>query len=95
MGKTKNLSAFEWGIVVGARKFKCVKNCNAAGFITQLFPVCIRHPANFTKTVGSIGVVMGQRPCGMLSTPFGVHAPTNLRLFSGQKGVQLNIRKCS
>ena len=34
-------------------------------------------------TVGSIGVNMGQHPCGMPSTPCRVHAP----------GVQLNITK--
>jgi hypothetical protein len=31
-------------------------------------------------TVGSIGVIMGQHPCGMLSTPCRVHAD-DLRLF--------------
>ena len=33
-------------------------------------------PANLT-TVGSIGVNMGQHPCGTLLTPCRVHAPNN------------------
>jgi hypothetical protein len=39
---TKAVSAFEWGVVVGARRTSLnvlIKNCNAAGFFhTQQFP---------------------------------------------------------
>ena len=65
-------------------------------FYTQQF-VCIKngpplkgHPT--WGSVGSIGVNMGQYPCGALSTPCSP-CPGELRLYRGQKGVQLNIRK--
>ena len=53
-GKTKYLSAFVWGMVVGDRS---VKNCNSAGFFhAQQFPLCIKngpppkgYPANLTQ----------------------------------------------
>ena len=44
MSKTKDLSAFEWGMVVGAGAPVCVKNCNAAGlFHSQQYTVCIKN----------------------------------------------------
>ena len=57
MGKTKYLSAFEWGMVVGAR---CTGLCQELQrcwvFHDQPFPVCIKngpppkgHPANLTQ----------------------------------------------
>ena len=56
MGKTKDLSAFEQGMLLGAR-FECVKNCNPAGFLhAHQLPVCIKngpppkgHPDNLTQ----------------------------------------------
>ena len=41
----KDLSAFELGMVVDARRAPvCVKNCNAAGFFhVQQFPMCIKN----------------------------------------------------
>ena len=69
------------------------------GFHSQQFPVCTMnypppkgHPANLTQLWGSIGVNMGQHHCGTLSTPCN-QCLDKLRLFWGQKGVQLNIRK--
>ena len=75
MDKTKDLSAFEWGMVEGARHTSlCQELQRCWVFHAQQFPVCIKngpppkgHPANLT--VGSIGVNMGQHPCGTLSTP--------------------------
>ena len=49
--------------------------------------------SQFDATVGSIGVNMGQHPCGTLSTPCSPRLE-ELRLFWGLKGeVLLNIRK--
>ena len=84
MGKTKYLSAFERGIVVGGgHTGLCQELQRCWVFHAQQFPVCIKngpptigHPANLT-TVGSIGVNMGQHPCGTLSTPCRVHVLTN------------------
>ena len=99
MGKTKYWVTFERVMVVGARRSGlCVKNCNAAGFFTlDSFPCVSRmvhHPndilySQLDATVGSIGVNMGQHPCGTLLTP----CPNELRMFWGQKVEQLNIRK--
>jgi hypothetical protein len=50
----------------------CIKNCNAAGVFTLNRFLCvsimIHHPKDISQldtTVGSIGVNMGQHPCGM------------------------------
>ena len=84
MGKTKDLSAFEWGLVVGARRTGLSVSRTATH--TQQFLMCIKngpppkgHPADMT--VWSISVNMGQHPCGSLSTPCRVHAQDELRLF--------------
>ena len=81
MGKTKDLRAFERGMVVGDRGTGLwFKNCNAAGFFTlNSFP-CVSRMVHYPKdsanltNVGSIGV-LGE--CGMLSTPCRVHFPRN------------------
>ena len=57
MGKTKYLSAFERGMVVGARRTGlCQELQRCWVFHTQQFPVCIKngpppkgHPANLTQ----------------------------------------------
>jgi hypothetical protein len=100
MGKTKCLSAFERGMCsrCQAHWFEYVKNCNSAGFFMLIsFPLyqewstTQRTPKRqLDKTVG---VKMGQHPCGMLLTPCRVHAQTELRLFWGQKGVEVDITK--
>ena len=80
----KYLSAFERGMVVGARRIGLCQELQCCWvFHAQQFPVCIKngssakgHPANLT-TVGSVGVNMGQQPCEMLSAPCRVHAPPN------------------
>ena len=86
MGKTTGLSAFEQGMVVGARRtgLSVSRTINAAGFHTQQFTMCIKNgpppkgrPANLTELWEALEFNMGQRPCGTLSTSCGVHAPTN------------------
>lgn len=75
MGKTKYLSAFKRGMVVGARHTgSCQELQHCWVFHAQQFPMYIKngppakgHPANLT-TVGSVGVNMGQHPRGALST---------------------------
>jgi hypothetical protein len=57
MGKTKYLSAFEWGIVVGARCIGLSQELQHCwDFHAQQFPVCIKngpppegYPANLTQ----------------------------------------------
>ena len=57
MGKTKYLSAFEWGMVVGARHTGLCQELQRCWFLhAQQFPVCIKngpppkgHPANLTQ----------------------------------------------
>jgi hypothetical protein len=57
MGKTQYLSAFEWGMVVGAeRTGLCHELQRCWVFHTQQFPVCIKngpppkgHPANLLQ----------------------------------------------
>ena len=100
MGKTKYLSAFEWGMVVGARRTNWSVSRTATLLsilrstvmrVYQEWSATQRPSIQLDTTVGSIGVEMGQ-PCGMLSTPCSL-CPDELRLFWGQKGVWLNIRK--
>ena len=58
MGKTKYLSAFEQGMVVGARRtnLSVSRTATLLGFYAQQFPVCIKngppqkgHPATLTQ----------------------------------------------
>ena len=70
MGKTKALNAFWQSMVVGAPA--CVKNFNAAGFLT-LNTSCVhqewkRKSSQLNTILGSIGVTMDQHPCGRLLT---------------------------
>jgi hypothetical protein len=71
---TKYFSAFERGMVVGAR---CTGLCQELQrcwvFQPQQFPVCIKNGNTTQKTsiqldptVGSIRVNMGQHPCGTI-----------------------------
>ena len=63
MSKTKVLSAFERGIVVGARRTGlCQELQHCWVFHAHVRPPKGR-PANLT-TVGSIGVNMGHHSCG-------------------------------
>jgi hypothetical protein len=85
MGKTKYLSAFERGMVVGARRTGlCQELQRCWVFHSQQFPVCIKNgppPQRTTSqldtTVGSIGVKMDQYPYETLLTPCRIHAPMN------------------
>ena len=67
-------STFARGMVVGAKYTSLsVKNCNTAGYV--MLNSCpsvsrmVHHPKDIQpsdKTVGRIGVNMGQHPCGTL-----------------------------
>ena len=75
MVKTKYLSAFERGMVVGARHTGlCQELQHCWVFHTQQFQVCINnglpptaHPANLTQLWEALES-MGQEPCGTLDT---------------------------
>ena len=78
MGKTKYLSAFERGMVVGARctGLSVSRTATLVGFlpstvsrVDQEWSSTQRTSSLLDTTVGNIGVNMGQRPYGMLSTP--------------------------
>jgi hypothetical protein len=60
--------------VCQANWFECVKNCNAAGFVTTFSHVyqewsTIQRTSNQLDTVENIGVIMGQHPRGTLLAP--------------------------
>ena len=102
MGKTKYWSVVEPGMVVGARRtgLRVSRTSSLQGFscstvsrVYQKWFTTQRASSQLDTTVGSIGVNMGQHPCGTLSTPCRVHVSDELRLFWGQKGMQLNTRK--
>jgi predicted alpha/beta hydrolase len=86
MGKRKYLSAFEWGMVVGARvvSLSVSRTATLLGFsqstvshVYQEWSTTQRTCSQLDTTVGSIGVNMGQHPCGKLSTLCRVNALTN------------------
>ena len=102
MDKTKDLSAFERGIVVGASHtglFQELQRCWV--FHAQQCPVWMKnspplkgHPDNFTQLWEALESTWGQHSCGKLSTPCRVNAPTNWGCSEGKRGlVQHNIRK--
>ena len=65
MGKTKDLSAFKWGMVVGARRTGvCLKTATLLGFshlavscVYQEWSTTQRTSSQLDTTVGTIGVV--------------------------------------
>jgi hypothetical protein len=94
-----DLSAFEQGMVAGARRTalcQVLQRCWV--FHDQQFPVCITNgppTKGYPSTVGSIGVNMGQHPCGTLSTPCRVLAPTNLGYSEGKGGLGVFLMLCT
>ena len=103
MGKTKYLSVFERGMVVGARRtgLSVSRTATLLRFSCLQFPVCIKngppskgHPANLT-TVGSIGVNMGQHPCWTHSTPCRVHTQTNWDCSESKRECNSILGRCS
>ena len=96
--KTKYLSSFERGMVVGDRRtgLSVSRTAMLLGFSHSTVS-CVdqeRHNAYRTssqlhRTVGSIGVNMGQYPCWTLSTPCRVHARTNWGCSEGKRVVFL------
>jgi hypothetical protein len=76
-------SAFERGMGVGARGtgFSVSRTAPLLGFsrstvsrVYEEWSTIQRTSSQLDTTVGSIGVNLGQHPCGMLSTPCRVHA---------------------
>ena len=82
MGKTKYLSSFERGMVVGARLISLRQELQRCWvFHTQQFPVCIKnspppngHPANLTQLWEALEATWASIPVQRL-TPCRVHAP--------------------
>jgi hypothetical protein len=84
--KTKNVSAFEQGMVVGARHTATLLDfsCSTVYLVYPEWSTTQRTSSQLDTTVGSIGVNMGQYPCGTVST-YCSPSPDELRLFWGQK----------
>jgi hypothetical protein len=101
IGKTKYLSAFEPGMLVGARRTvwvcqelqRCRVFHTTVSCVYQEWSTTWRTSSQLHTTVRSIGVNMCQHPYGTLLTPCRVHALTNLGCSEGKWGAQLNIRK--
>ena len=89
---TKYLSAFEQGMVVGARHtgLSASRTAMLLGFSHSKvsWPTTQRTSSQLDTLVGTIGVHMGQHPRGMLSTSCRVHALTKSAWW-----VQLNNSK--
>jgi hypothetical protein len=83
--RQKDWSAFERGTVVGARHTGLCQELQRCWVsrVYEEWSTTQRTSSQLDKTVGSIGVNMGQHPCGTPSTPCRGH---ELRLFWGQKG---------
>ena len=98
MGKTKYLSAFERGMVVGARRTGLNVSrtgkplgfsCSTVSCVYQEWSTTQRTSSLLDTTVGSIGVNMGQNAFGTLqSMPQQIEA-----VLRAKGGGQLNIRK--
>jgi hypothetical protein len=54
-----------------------------------------RTSSQLDKTVGSIGVNMGHRPCEILSTPCRIHALTHWSLSERKWGCNSILERCS
>ena len=102
--QTKYLSAFEWDMVVGARRTGlCVsRTAKLLGFsrstvsrLYQEWSTTQMTTSQLDTTVGSIGGNLGQRPCGTLSTTYRVHAPTILGYSEGKMGCNSIVGKGS
>ena len=96
MGKTKDRSAFERGMVVGAR---CTGLCEELQhcwvFQAQHFPVCIKngpppkgHPANWIQLWEALKSITR-------STTFRVRASTNWGCFEGTRVCNAILGRCS
>jgi hypothetical protein len=86
MGKIKYESAFERGMLVGARctGLSGVKNCNAAGFFTlNSFP-CVSRMVHHPKDIHNCGKYWSQHGTPSLWNAFDTlqsPCPDELRLF--------------
>jgi hypothetical protein len=94
MHKTKYLSAFERGMVEGARRtgLSVSRTATLLGFshstvscVYQEWSTTQRRSSKLDTTVVSIGVKMGQYPCGTLLTHCRVHVQTNSGCSEGKR----------
>ena len=97
MGTTTDWSAFEQGMVVGARRTGlCQKLQRCWGFHSQQFPLCIKNglpPKRTSSQLDNWGKHWSQHgPASLRNAWHFVPCPDKLRLLRA-KGVQLNIRK--
>ena len=100
MGKTKDLSAFERGMVVGARHTglcqelqRCWVFHSTVSRVYQEQSTTQRTSDQLETTVGSIGVNMGQHPRGTLLAPCRVHSRQIEAILRAKGEEQINIRK--
>ena len=98
MGKTKNVCAFERGMVVGTRRTGLCQELlyfspSTVSCVFQAWSTSQRTFSQLDTTVGSNGVNMGQHP---VKASCRVHAPNDLRLFWGQmRGCNSILGRCS
>jgi hypothetical protein len=79
-GERTNIEVpFERGTLVGAMRTGLCRTATLLGFshLTVQGSTTQMTSSKLDTTVGSIGVNMGQYPCGTLSTPCRVHDPMN------------------
>jgi hypothetical protein len=95
MFKTKDVSTFEQGTVVGARctGLNVSRTATLLGFsrstvsrVYQEWSTTQKTSSQLDTTVGSIGVNMGQHPCGTHSTTCRVHVWMNWGCSEGKTG---------
>ena len=100
MRKTKDWSAFEQGMVVGAWASSLCQELQCCWvFHAQQFPACIKNgptpkgcPANLTQLWEALESTWASVPVNAFDILYSP-CPEELRLFGGKKSVQLNIRK--
>ena len=67
---------------------------STASCVYQEWSTTQRPSSQLDTTVGSIGI-MGQHPCGTLSTPCRVHALANWGCSEGKRGCNSILERCS
>ena len=95
MSKTKDLSAFEWGMVVGARRtgLSVSRNPTLLSFSRSTFSHVYQEWSTTQRTSSRLGTIVGSLESTWASIPverFRHHVESMPRR---SEGVQLNIRK--
>ena len=100
MGKTKYLSTFERGNLEGARctglgqELLLGISHSTVSCVYQQWSTTQRTSSQLDPTVGSIGVNMGQHPCGALSTLCRVHSSANWGFSETKRGCNSVLWRC-